>query len=60
MNIFVFGANWYNRGDESAVRAMLDEIKDRYPECNIKIHFNQNINDFEKLYPDMEVLHKAD
>lgn len=39
MNILVFAANWYNRGDESAIRAMIDELRNKYPLSNIKIHF---------------------
>lgn len=26
MNILIFSGNWDNRGDESAIRAMIDEI----------------------------------
>lgn len=44
MNLFIFGANWYNRGDESALRAMVDELMVLYPNCDIRIHFNQEIN----------------
>lgn len=40
MNIFIFGGNWQNRGDESAIRAMIDELKIIYPESNIRIHVN--------------------
>lgn len=43
MNIFVFAANWFNRGDESAIRAMIDEIKVIYPSANFKIHFTAHM-----------------
>ena len=40
MNIFIFGANWFNRGDESAIRAMIDELRIIYPTCNMRININ--------------------
>ena len=40
MNILIFSGNWDNRGDESAIRAMIDEIIQIYPNVNIKIQFN--------------------
>ena len=40
MNILIFSGNWDNRGDESAIRAMIDEIIQIYPNVNIKILFN--------------------
>lgn len=40
MNIFVYGGNWYNRGDESAIRAMIDELLIEYPKANIRLHIN--------------------
>lgn len=42
MKIFVFGANWYNHGDESAIRAMIDQLLIKYPNAEIKIQFNQD------------------
>ena len=42
MNLFIFGANWYNHGDESAIRSMIDEIRKTYPKSIIKIEFNQS------------------
>ena len=43
MNLLIFSANWYNRGDESAIRAMIDEMRIVFPDCHIKIHFKINI-----------------
>uniref|UniRef100_UPI0036F36541 polysaccharide pyruvyl transferase family protein n=1 Tax=Enterocloster asparagiformis TaxID=333367 RepID=UPI0036F36541 len=43
MNILIFGANWYNRGDEAALRAMIDEIVKELPDVCFKIHFNQQV-----------------
>lgn len=54
MNILVFSANWYNRGDESAVRSMIDEIKLLVPNSNIKIHFNQDVKSIP--YSNIEIL----
>lgn len=54
MNIFIFGANWYNRGDESAIRALIDELKINKPECMIKIHFNQRVTEIP--YEDIEII----
>lgn len=55
MNILIFAANWYNRGDESAIRAMIDEIRYSYPKCKIKIHFG-SMNVFKIPYPDIEII----
>ena len=54
MNLLIFGANWHNRGDESAVRAMIDEIRIAIPKCNIKIHFNQLVDHIP--YDDIAIL----
>lgn len=54
MNIFIFGANWFNHGDESAIRAMIDELRIKYPECKIKIQFNQAVESF--MYEDIEII----
>ncbi len=54
MNILIFSANWYNRGDEAAIRALIDEVKDLHPDWKIKIHFNQHVKGFP--YNDIEVL----
>lgn len=45
MNILVFGANWYNRGDESAIRAMVDELYNLNHKINLRFIFNQQIED---------------
>lgn len=37
MNILVFHAHWNNRGDEAALRAMIDSLIDRYPCAKIKV-----------------------
>ncbi|SCH91099.1 colanic acid biosynthesis protein [uncultured Blautia sp.] len=54
MNILIFGANWYNRGDEAALRAMLDEIKEQLPEAQLKIHFNQKVDKIP--YSNVEII----
>ena len=54
MNIFIFAANWYNHGDEAALRAMIDELKILYPDCRMKIQFNQKVTAF--CYQDIEIL----
>ena len=38
MKIFIINAHWYNRGDEAALRAMVDELVLTYPNAEIKIH----------------------
>ena len=38
MKIFIINAHWYNRGDEAALRAMVDELMLTYPSAEIKIH----------------------
>lgn len=53
MKIFIYGANWYNRGDESAIRAMIDEIKLAYKDAQFKIHFN-NAENTSLPYSDIE------
>ena len=37
MNITILHAHWYNRGDEAALRAMLDEILTIYPSAQIYV-----------------------
>lgn len=54
MNLLIFSANWYNRGDESAIRAMIDEMRIVFPDCHIKIHFNQLVKEIP--YDDIEIL----
>lgn len=53
MNIFIFGANWYNHGDESAIRAMIDELLCE-KKVNIKIQFNQNVRTIP--YDNIEII----
>ncbi|MCL6589058.1 MAG: Coenzyme F420 hydrogenase/dehydrogenase, beta subunit C-terminal domain [Firmicutes bacterium] len=36
-NFMVIHAHWNNRGDEAAIRAMLDSLLERYPDCRIGI-----------------------
>lgn len=55
MNILIFAASWYNRGDESAIRAMIDEFKAQYPDVRFKIHFgSMKVN--EVPYDDLEII----
>lgn len=44
MNILIFSGNWDNRGDESAIRAMIDEIQSIYPKAKFKMQFNVPVN----------------
>ena len=46
MNILIIAANWYNHGDEAAVRSMIFEIKKLFPDSDIRIHFNQHVANF--------------
>ena len=39
MKILIFAASWYNRGDEAAIRSMIDELKRLYPSAVFKMHF---------------------
>lgn len=51
----IFGASWYNRGDESAIRAMIDELKERYSDITLKIHFA--CMDVQEIpYDDIEII----
>lgn len=38
MNILVINSHWNNRGDESAIRAMADQLLKRYPDSHIIVH----------------------
>lgn len=42
MKIFIINAHWYNRGDEAALRAMIDELTLTYPNAEIKVHMIGN------------------
>ena len=46
--IFIIDAHWNNRGDEAAIRAMIDELKILFPdvEINIEILFNEKLYQF--------------
>lgn len=37
MKILIIHAHWNNRGDEAALRAMVDELSEKYPEAEIGI-----------------------
>ena len=37
MNILIINAHWNNRGDEAALRAMIDVLAEEYPESTIKV-----------------------
>lgn len=39
MKIFIINAHWNNHGDEAAIRAMIDGIREKYPEAEISIQF---------------------
>ena len=54
MNILIFAANWNNRGDESAIRAMIDELKLLYPAAQFKIHFTMRVSSVP--YDEMEII----
>lgn len=38
MKILIINAHWYNRGDEAALRAMIDELVAYFPSIQIKVH----------------------
>lgn len=42
MNILILHAHWNNRGDEAALRAMVDELIERLPDCKIKVLLHTN------------------
>lgn len=48
MNILVLNAHWNNRGDEAAIRAMIDEVRRLYPSSKFKI---QLLSGDLKQYP---------
>lgn len=43
MNILLFNCAWNNRGDESAIRAMIDELKGIYPDVTFEIFNHQQM-----------------
>lgn len=46
MNILLFNCAWNNRGDESAIRAMIDELKGIYPDVTFEIFNHQQMLQF--------------
>lgn len=40
MNILIIHAHWHNRGDEAAIRAMIDALTEKYPDAKIKVLMN--------------------
>lgn len=48
MNIMIINAHGYNRGDEAAVRAMIDELKIKYPQAHIILQMA-----WDKPYPEV-------
>lgn len=51
MNILIVNCHWNNRGDEAAIRAMIDELLDRYPEAVIYV---QKANGLFESFPETE------
>ena len=52
-NILIINAHWNNRGDESALRAMIDTLHEKYPEINFYVQlFTGKVEQFpqERLY----------
>lgn len=46
-NILVINAHWNNRGDESALRAMVDTLHERYPDINFYVQlFSERVEQF--------------
>ena len=55
LNILVLHAHWNNRGDEAAIRAMIDSFRSKLPINNIKIMMHsKNLTYFP--YEDIEIL----
>lgn len=48
MNIMIINAHGYNRGDEAAVRAMIDELQIKYPKAHIMLQMA-----WDKPYPEV-------
>ena len=55
MNILIFGASWNNRGDESAIRAMIDELRIKCPNVKYRIYFS-GMNVSSVPYEDVEIV----
>ena len=55
LNILIINAHWDNRGDEAAIRAMIDSFRSDLPINNMKIMiFSQNVTQFP--YADIELV----
>lgn len=55
LNILVLHAHWNNRGDEAAIRAMIDSLRSKLPIKNMKIMIlTKNLTFFP--YEDIEIL----
>ena len=52
LNVLIVNAHWHNRGDESAVRAMIDSLREKLPIAKMTIMLN--VADFP--YDDIEFL----
>ena len=55
LNVLVVHANWNNRGDEAAIRAMIDSIRELLPIGQIKMMIRSEMIE-EFVYKDVEVL----
>jgi colanic acid/amylovoran biosynthesis protein len=55
LNVLIVHANWNNRGDEAAIRAMIDSIREALPIGRMKIMVrSEKMTEF--VYRDLEVL----
>jgi colanic acid/amylovoran biosynthesis protein len=54
LSVVILGACWYNRGDEAALRAMLESIFANFPVKSLHIQFLKNIQNFP--YPQIKIL----
>lgn len=55
LNILIINAHWNNRGDEAAIRAMIDSFRSNLPINNMKIMMiSQNVTQFP--YADIELV----
>ena len=39
MKIVIINCHWDNRGDEAAIRAMIDELRVKYPSADIYVYY---------------------
>lgn len=50
MNILIINGHWSNRGDESAIRAMIDALHNEYPNANIFVQlYCSNVVNFPQI-----------